>query len=285
MEEIGNSIERIMESDIFKKFGSSVNDNLSPLERMEKEVERRNKEAGTLNKNLAFAYDCKECLNRGYIWFIDEYENYSRRECSCMTTRQAFTRIAKSGLEEAIRKYTFENFIVSEEWQKFIKNKAQSFCSDAEAKWFYIGGQSGSGKSHLCTAIAAYYLWSGKDLRYMRWAEESKKLKALVNDISYQSEVDKWKSIPVLYIDDFLKVESGGKPTPADMRLAFEIIDGRLNDSRKITIISSERTIAEHMKVGADEATIGRIYHAAGDYTVSIPKDRKKNYRFKSKSI
>ncbi len=271
-------MKKLTDTETFNKYYSPGNS--SSEERKRQHLEFLNSEEG--KQNLINGYNCRACRNRGFIYKYDEEGNLVQKECSCSVIRTAYKRIVRSGLEEAIETLTFDNFKASEDWQKEIKQKAEQFCVDIPAKWFYIGGQSGSGKSHLCTAIASHYLWEGKDLRYMPWASESKRLKQIVNDISYREEIGKWKEAPVLYVDDFLKVEYGGNPTAADMRLAFELIDGRLYDRQKITIISSERTLKEHLSAGADEATIGRIYQAAGKYNLDVPRDRKKNYRFKS---
>lgn len=133
------------------------------------------------------------------------------------------------------------------------------------------------GKTHICTAIAGHYIKAGKEVKYMLWCEEAKKLKALVNDKSYQDLIRIYKTVDVLYIDDFLKVKSGESPTPADINLAFEIINHRLIENNKITIISSEKKLDELMEY--DEATMSRIYQKTGVYKLNINKDISKNYR------
>ena len=146
---------------------------------------------------------------------------------------------------------------------------------------FFIGGQSGSGKSHLCTAIARELLYAGYEVRYSVWRDESVRLKAVIgDDKQYQSLIDQLKNIDVLYIDDFLKVPIGrdeSKPTSADLALALEIINNRYNANR-ITILSSEWNIKDI--IGFDEALGGRIYEMSGsDFCLNIKKDRKRNYR------
>ena len=154
------------------------------------------------------------------------------------------------------------------------------FCKDEDAKWFYIGGQSGIGKSHLCTAIAGYYIKQGKDVRYMLWRDDVVKLKQLANDYSgYQELMQPFKDVDVLYIDDMFKSQSGAEPTRADINIAFEILDARLRSKDKITIISSEFTINEAMAF--DEAVVGRVYQKCGIYKIDIARDKNKNYRLK----
>jgi DNA replication protein DnaC len=85
--------------------------------------------------------------------------------------------------------------------------------------------------------------------------------------------------VDILYIDDFLKVRNGEEPTNGDLNLAFEIINHRLLDKEKSTIISSEKTLDEIIMY--DEALMSRVYQNAGEYNISIKQDRNKNYRLK----
>ena len=69
----------------------------------------------------------------------------------------------------------------------------------------------------------------------------------------------------VLYIDDMYKTGKGQQPTVGDVNLAFEIINARYNDTGKVTIISSERTVEEMLDI--DEAVGSRIYERSkGNY-------------------
>lgn len=243
----------------------------------QRRIEMYNNSIGNLNE--LDGYNCDACKNKGYIARLDEngYEIY--KSCKCQTIRQTLRRAKRSGLGDIITEYTFQKFEVSEEWQKQMRDKAQAFCSDDKARWFYIGGQVGCGKTHICTSVAAHYIKAGREVKYMLWCEESKRLKALVNDARYSSEVGPYKDVDVLYIDDFLKVRNGENPTPGDINLAFEIINHRLLDSNKVTIISSEKTLDELMEY--DEATMSRLYQKAGQYKISIAKDKAKNYRLR----
>lgn len=232
------------------------------------------------NLNELDGYNCELCKNKGFIARINEegYEVHS--ECQCKTIRSTLRRAQRSGLGDILTEFTFKKFIATEEWQENIKSRAQRFCADDEAKWFYIGGQVGAGKSHLCTAIAAHYIKAGKNVKYMLWHDEAKKLKSLANDYAYQDLIREYKDIEVLYIDDFLKVKFGETPTTGDINLAFEIINYRLLDREKITIISSEKTLDE--LIDYDEATISRVFKETGkQYRISIGKDRAKNYRLR----
>ena len=242
------------------------------------QAERLNREVGTLNDG----YNCVKCKNRGYINIPTEV-GINQRPCECMQTRRVIRNAHTSGLHDKLKNCTFETFRAKESFQTAIKESAKEFCKDEKARCFYIGGQSGCGKTHICTAIVGFYLKTGKEALYFKWCEEAKRLKSLINDSNYTHEIGKYKTIPVLYIDDFLKVPIGStnitKPTSADINLALELIDSRLNALNLITIVSSEFTLDDIISL--DEATAGRIKEAAGNYTLSINRDPQKNYRLK----
>ena len=244
---------------------------------LEKRRDLCNAEQGKLNE--IDGYNCDKCKNKGYIWKLDENLLDVRADCECIVVRDSLKRARNSGLGNILTDYSFEKYIAKEVWQEKLKNKAQQFCTDDSAKWFFIGGQVGCGKTHLCTAISNYYINSGYNLMYMVWVEDSKKIKAVANDPSYQTEINKFKNADVLYIDDFLKVRGGEQPTSADINLAFEIINHRLMNPEQITIISSEKNLDEIAEY--DEATMSRIFQLTGDYKFNIGKDKNKNYRTK----
>ena len=68
-------------------------------------------------------------------------------------------------------KQTFEAYKATEPWQKLIKDGARAYAESMDG-WFLICGQPGSGKTHLCTAIARQRLLAGDEVRYMPWREK-----------------------------------------------------------------------------------------------------------------
>lgn len=248
---------------------------------MQEKVRRYNETEGKLHE--IDGYNCKVCKNKGFIARVAANGYEEATECRCKPIRATLNRAKRSGLGDILKENTFDKYLIKDEWQRIIKEKAQAFCNDDAAKWFFIGGQSGAGKTHLCTAIAAHYIKAGQEVKYMVWCEESKTLKALANDFTYRDEIEIYKNVDVLYIDDFLKTENDGKPSGADLRLAFEIINRRILDKNKVTIISSEYTLGE--VIDFDEATMGRVAEKTGEYKINIAKDRKKNYRLKDVTL
>ena len=241
------------------------------------------------DENKVDGYDCPLCKNRGKVIEPVERETargivYTEkiRECGCWKVRRSIRRIQRSGLKDVIEQYTFEKYETPEAWHETVKSIAEQFVKDEDAQFFFIGGQSGGGKTHICTAMCNAFMRQRREVRYMLWMDESKELKAKVNEPQYEIDMDRLKSVDVLYIDDFLKTANGDAPTRGDLNLAIELVNSRYNSKGKITIISSE-FIADNL-LDMDEALMGRIVEACkGRFEINIPKDRKKNWRLRSR--
>lgn len=218
-------------------------------------------------------YDCPECLNRGYIAKIsNEHEIMS--ECKCMKIRSTLNRIKQSGLENQLKACTFKNFQTDSEWQRRMKTAAIEFIR-SNSIGFFIGGQSGCGKTHICTAMIGNFIKQGLSARYFVWREDSTILKAMVNDREYTDRMNEFKTADVLYIDDLFKQKD---VKDADIKLAFELIDYRSRQRLK-TIISTE--MDEDTLVDCDQGLAGRILQMSRGFRMLIPYDRTKNYRLR----
>ena len=247
-------------------------------------IDCENKKAGNLNE--VDGYDCPICKNKGVIYKVEEYRgNYNQvvGDCKCKPIRNSIMRMKRSGLEDVIKKYAFEKFETTEPWQKSVKAQAMEFAKNPVG-WFFIGGQSGCGKTHICTAICRSLLLDGNEVYYMKWRDDISKLKAMALDSEERDKIlDKIKNTKVLYVDDLFKTGqnpdgSAPRPTSADINLAFEIINYRYCKKDLITIFSSEMEMADLIDI--DEATGGRICEKA--ITLNIAKDRSRNYRTKN---
>lgn len=240
--------------------------------------------ADTINNtpgNLT-GHDCPNCLNRGNIAIPKEDGCVSIRECDCMKIRRCIWEMEKSGLKNIIWEKTFELFTATEEWQKAIKTGALAYADKLEG-WLLFCGQSGSGKTHLCTAVCRHRLLSGDEVRYMPWRDKVAELKAMSLDSERRGEIIiGYKTAQILYIDDLYKVgrvaDGTSNPTGADVSLAFEIINHRYINHLP-TIISTEKTPQELVEI--DEATGSRIIEMAGGNVYSIGRDQKRNYRLR----
>ena len=251
----------------------------TPEELLEMQCTAMNEKQGDMK-----GFECAKCLNKGLIYHIRKNEIVST-PCKCMFFRGLERRTSKSGMSEMLKGCTLESFETKSEWQQLIKNKAIEYIKQDNGDWWYIGGQVGSGKTHICTAIVGELINAGKTARYMLWRDIAVKLKSVVNDFNeYERLISPLKQADVLYIDDFFKtgkdrVGNTMRPTEADCNLAFEIINYRYNQQGLITIISSELGIDELLNI--DEAIASRICQRAGKFCNKISKDNRKNYRLR----
>lgn len=276
---------------ILAKFGTATTFDMSPKEWEQYKVDDWNKKSG--NRDEMDGYDCKICKNKGTIAKLVENPDgtYSHcfADCKCIEVRNSIMRMKRSGLKDIIKDYTFDKFDAAEPWQKSIKDAAMEYAKNPQG-WFFLGGQSGAGKTHLCTAICREFLLSGKRVVYMLWRDDIVKIKNAAKGASdfdgdageLQSLLDKYKTAEVLYIDDLFKTGRAAdnslvKPTVADINYAFEIINYRYNNPALLTIVSSE--LSEDELLDIDEAIGGRIYERAKSITIGKSRDR--NYRIK----
>lgn len=270
------------------EYGSKDETEEERLERLRKSCEwlceKENNRQGNLNEYDG--YNCDICKNKGYILKPELYlgvYNEVQSACKCEKIRKTIRALRRSGLSDVVHDYTFDKYIVTEEWQQTVLNTGKRYLEDCENHWFFFGGTTGSGKTHICTAIAINLLKRNKEVKYMLWRDEASRLKSMVNDPTYESIIKQYKTVDVLYIDDLFKTgktefQGKQKPTQGDINLAFEIINSRAIQ-KKITLISSESTLTDLIDI--DEAIAGRIKQMSNDYCINIPPDRSKNYRLK----
>lgn len=257
---------------------------LTPQQREEAFAETFNASTGSLNEQDG--YNCGRCHNKGFVMRVYQDENgnwvNTCRECKCMSVRRSIRKMQRSGLKNIISDYTFDKYQASEPWQQTLKKAAVDYANQRKG-WFFIGGQSGAGKTHLCTAICREFLLAGISVKYMLWRDDIVKLKGCIQEPEqYGTMINEYKTVPVLYIDDLFKTGKGSdgtkqRPTVADINIAFEIINYRYNNPKLLTVISSECTIDDILDI--DEATGGRISEKAKP--LSLRADKTKNYRLK----
>lgn len=217
---------------------------------------------------------CDKCKNKGYTMYIkDGYE--VSKECGCMKKRRMIAIAKQSGIWESLSKMKFDNYICDADWQKHVKTIAMNYAK-SKSGWFFIGGQTGAGKTHICTAISGALIKAGYELKYVLWRDLLHNIQGMQFDYgNYNSKMQKLREVDALYIDDFLKSQ---KNTESELNIAFEIINDRYI-SQKLTIISSEMTLSDIYSL--DEAIAGRITQMCGDNVITIATDAKKNMRIK----
>lgn len=235
-------------------------------------------------KKLGNCY-CPKCGDTKLIPAVRYYPDLNKyyfgfEVCACINAEAVKAAIAESGLENELKSKNFATFKTDEEYQKFIKAAAIDYLKAIKQNkktWFYIGGQSGSGKSHICTAIANRFLQNNYKLRYMRWIDELRQMKSNFGS----SKLQEFKECDVLYIDDLFK--GSKQPSEYEIGIAFEVFNYR-DSNNLITLISSEMTDSKLKNI--DEAIHGRIKaHTGNEFMINIQPDENKNYRLKGENI
>ena len=221
---------------------------------------------------------CKLCGDVGYRWYW--YDGYEiGEECECHQAAMSAAAIKKAGVRED---QTFDNFFTYQPFQQEMMAKARAYAKDGylTGQWFYIGGQVGCGKTHLCTAIV-HELLKKVGCKYMMWKDESTQLKAIINNHEeYGKRIKELTTTQVLYIDDLFKTQAGVKPSPADVSLAFQILNARYQNPKYATILSCE--LSKMQLIEIDEAVGSRIAERCRPFYLYIAKDIEKNWRLKN---
>lgn len=223
-------------------------------------------------------YNCIACKNRGFFAVLNYAGDFALRPCTCNNARNQLRNAKNSGFGDMLEKYTFEGYEVKEEWQNKLKQGALLYTQQKDLPWLYIGGMSGAGKSHICTAAATRILEQGKAVKYVLWRDIFHKMESYrYDEQKYTEYLHQLADIEVLIIDDFLKLNDNNKQGSA-LEIAFDIINRRYNN-QKATIISSEMQITDLEKL--DKALSGRIKERCGKFMLNIKYDDSRNYRKK----
>ncbi|WP_028042027.1 DnaA ATPase domain-containing protein [Candidatus Stoquefichus massiliensis] len=236
-----------------------------------------NDEIGHLND--LDGIDCPICKNKGYILLDDDNGvTQSLVSCKCMHLRKVKRLADESGLGELL-KHRVKNYEAKEEWQKKVKNTAAHYVRTDNNCWFCMLGQSGAGKTHICSAICNAFMEMYKDVRYLAWNDFATFYKENMKNVASKDLMREYQQVEVLYIDDLFK----GADTEYDIKnIAFDLINYRYNNRLK-TIISSERSFKQLCEL--DEAIAYRIAEMCQDYLIRIPKTQSNNYRIKKSKV
>ena len=237
---------------------------------MEQELNRRNEpitdiQVKNYNKmlgNTEYSFFCEKCKNKGLV-AVKVYRNNDfqivLQKCDCVERLHAEQNKNSSGLKDNLGKFTFENFDTTKE-------------NVPTNKWFFIGGQIGSGKTHICTAISERLLMSATTVKFVSWRDLMSDLKNGFSGRPTFFDFETFKRVEVLYLDDFLH----GKATDFELEKAFEIIDYRYRNDKK-TIISSEMLSSEILQLS--QSIGSRIVEKSKGFVCNIKRDTQRNYR------
>lgn len=247
------------------------------MRKFEKEqIDKLNAVSGNLKE-----YTCPLCNNKGYIIFQDpKSQTTMAKVCKCQKIRDSIKAAKKSGAWGLMQQYNFDTFKAETPWQQEMKQLAIKYCEQEKKGWFFAGGQTGAGKTHLCTAIFHNFFRSQIKGVYSMWRDEVRRLlnAGFAGAQKAEIRIDELKQCDVLYIDDLFKTDDIARPERKEIELAFEIVNSRYNTG-KITIISSEKTLPEIATI--NQAIAGRIAEKCQKYIVKIEKKQEKNYRLR----
>lgn len=242
---------------------------LTPAEKLQLQCDAENAVKGKMK-----LIDCPLCNNKGVISTVKDGEIITQ-ECKCMQKRLFIERLSANGLDKLSQSKKFSTFNAKAPFQQEMQKLVYNYAVSDIDNWLYIGGQRGSGKTHLCIA-ATVKLSRRYNVQYFVWEDNADEL----TSGSYYSEderrrkINMIKNAEVLYIDDFLRKT---EPKEKEIRLAFEIINYRYNRNLR-TIITSEKNIQE-LYHNIDSAIAGRIAEKCGTFKYTIQPDPSKDYR------
>lgn len=230
-------------------------------------------------------YNCPICGNKnGHSAYNKTTKQSWWTSCECLKHKKNTTNTDRSGLGELL-KHTVNQFKVTQEFQKKMKEMTIHYITKGKKEWLMYLGQSGCGKTMLCSAICNQRLKEGYEVKYLLWNEF---VDALNSMSSYEKDRERYftafANAQILYIDDLFK----GTITDHRKDIAFRLINHRYNHDLT-TIISSELLLDDLANL--DEAIVGRLYQKTNfidtkgetqKYVFEVEKDRKKDYRFNS---
>lgn len=231
-------------------------------------------------------YKCAKCRDNGWIEVEPQPGVRAVKKCACRLAREAEDRLRASGLAGALETQTFDTFVVKTDLQRRLKELGQRYVQDLFADpqnprrpWLYIGGNPGSGKTHICTAVCGEVLKRNVGVRYLQWIDVARQLKASVNDDDFEDLVADYIGVSVLYIDDLLKQKYTDNPqfTEADIKIAFTILNARYI-MNKPTVISSEWDLVNQL-LPADEGVFSRVYERSKEHRLTVERDARNNFR------
>ena len=221
--------------------------------------------------------DCPDCKNRGNYQMLDANGYRVMRECKCMAHRRYISMMQSAGLGDLYEKCTFDSYKVESDWQQTCKARSMAYAAKDGNAWYLFSGNTGSGKTHLCTAICSELAKRGRGIKYMQWKPLFDKLvRTKFKDFEQEQVLRECKQADVLYIDDFLKTPKNIEPTSEMVAYALEIVDARYIADKK-TIFSTEFTLNEIMYF--DEALGGRIREKAEGNMSIVKREEGRNYR------
>lgn len=209
---------------------------------------------------------------------LGEWINNNLKCPLCLKKEEIEALRIKLDLPVRFQKCSFENFektkqkeIVQDYFQNFDKNYENGTC-------LIFIGNAGTGKTHLCAALANKLIENVRPVRYIKAFDMLRQFKETYSKKSETSydQVKKRFCKPDLLIIDEVGVQFG---SDAEKQILFEVVNDRY-ENIKPTIIVSNLSV-ENLKAYVDDRVIDRMKENGGKI---IKFDSKISYREKSKT-
>ena len=141
---------------------------------------------------------------------------------------------------------------------------------------FFIGGQSGAGKTHICSAILGEFAKHGICVYFFNYINDIATLNRYQYNSTekdeYENLLSLYKQADILYFDDFMF----GEVSVSEQKIIFNIINHRYENDLPC-IISSNKTLNDIRRINAP--IYGRLYEMCSKFIININNDEAKNFR------
>ena len=219
-------------------------------------------------------YTCKLCSDSGYT--IDG------AMCSCMKELLRIESIKASGIGRLIEKQSFDNFDIA--WYtdgderdrmeyNFIrtKNFAESF-SPSSGKNLLLIGKTGTGKTHLSTAIAKAVIEKGFSVLYdstqnILSAFESDKFRSPRDESEFKS--DKYLETDLLILDDL----GAEFTTQFTVSCLYNLLNTRYN--RGLSTVISTNLSDEELQAKYEDRIFSRLIGQDTEILLFVGRDKR----------
>ena len=236
----------------------------SDLSYIEEEIRHATAMRNFHNSQKGYQNNCEHCKGRGMFEdFKVKHQDVYTYVYACPVCENRIdkeTRIEESNSASELDRMTFSTWVANDTESQKIFTTAKKFVRQDETPFFYIGGNVGSGKTHICLAMTEE-LSTNKNFNVLWWKKDIGNLKKQYFDFQEKDALYKYNNVELLYIDDMLATTEQN-----DFKIIMEIIEHRYN-KRLTTIISSEHSITNLVEF--NEALATRIIEISKGFNIT----------------
>ncbi|MBO5945702.1 MAG: ATP-binding protein [Clostridia bacterium] len=213
------------------------------------------KENGYPEDYTEIKYSCPACSDSGYA---------DGKMCACMREALIKENIKSSGIGHLIDKQSFDNFSTSSygEDSEFMesvlmiaKNYAYTFGPDS--KNLVLSGKTGTGKTHISTAIARVVIERGFDVLY----DSAQNIISAFEDDKFRTGYNRQGSSAEKYLDcDLLIIDDLGTEftTQFTVSCLYNLLNTRLN--KGLATVISTNLERQELERKYDDRLFSRIF-------------------------